>query len=131
MRWEYGFRVAWHGGRPDAAVVEVVTNVVRGFPGRQHEIAVRVCAAPTVTDGRGGFGFAALVIGGEPLRITIWVAGQCPPKINRREWLREMLPESVLHELVHYEQWRGGRALTERGVAVRVRNLLWCRRERT
>jgi len=33
--------------------------------------------------------------------------------------------ETILaHELVHYEQWRDGRELVERGVAVRARNIL-------
>ncbi len=31
--------------------------------------------------------------------------------------------ETFLHEWVHYEQWRSGGELTERGVRVRARNL--------
>lgn len=34
------------------------------------------------------------------------------------------IKESVVHELVHYEQWRDGRNITERGVTVRARNIL-------
>jgi hypothetical protein len=39
--------------------------------------------------------------------------------------------EGILaHELAHYEQWRDGRELIERGVAVRARNILRLIRDR-
>jgi len=36
----------------------------------------------------------------------------------------EEIKDSIAHELVHYEQWRDGKSFTERGVAVRSRNIL-------
>lgn len=34
------------------------------------------------------------------------------------------IKKSIVHEIVHYEQWRDGKKITERGVAVRVRNIM-------
>jgi hypothetical protein len=36
----------------------------------------------------------------------------------------EEIKNSIVHELVHYEQWRDGRDFTERGVEVRTRNII-------
>lgn len=84
-----------------------------------HEVEVIVVPAPAVSrpDGACGFG------GFAPADGRIYLAGQRPPDVSSAAW-QDLVAETLCHELAHYEQWRDGRELTERGVAVRARNLL-------
>jgi predicted SprT family Zn-dependent metalloprotease len=43
--------------------------------------------------------------------------------VRNREW-PAFLTEIIAHELAHYEQFRDGRKLQERGIAVRTRTLV-------
>jgi len=89
-----------------------------------HFLPVHVVPAPAVSDGEGGYGFAAFAWRPTP---RVFLAGDVKEiaagtSMDHQEAL-EMLEESFIHELVHYEQWRDGRKIQERGVAVRTRNI--------
>lgn len=84
----------------------------------RHTIQVYVVPAITVSDDGHRFGFAAFrMAGGEP---EIWIGGEPPKGVDD---LEAYLRENFAHELAHYEQWRDGRTLQERGVEVRARTL--------
>ena len=92
---------------------------LNGIVAFDRRVPVRLAPAPVVTDSRGGYGFGAW----DHEKWTIWIGGVRPPDVPLDDWL-DSLPETLAHEVVHYEQSRDGRRLTERGVAVRSRNLL-------
>lgn len=100
-----------------------VRTAVRAFVNRveqavrfEHEVPIVVVPAPVISVERdaafGGFchqeGKVRIIIGG-----AVHEDYKLPEIIN-----------TVAHELVHYEQWRDGRELGERGVAVRARNIV-------
>lgn len=99
------------------AVADAVPAVVR----LDHIVRMFVVPARTVSDGRGGCGFAAFrVIRSQP---EIWIAGQrCDRRVSDAVHARTLI-ESLAHELAHYEQWRDGKVLRERGVNVRARTI--------
>lgn len=68
-----------------------------------------------------GAGFGAFRINrGRP---EIWLAGEKPePSMSDADHAGEIL-EVLSHEVAHYEQWRDGREIQERGVAVRARTI--------
>ena len=68
------------------------------------------------------------------LPAFVTVAARVPRTDYRRRFVRERydgwislhlraVGHTLLHELVHYEQWRDRRPMTERGVNVRARGL--------
>lgn len=86
----------------------------------RHQLDVLVVPHPVVGDGEGGVGFACF---------------GAPPTADRdpvlciatgKWWMIDVAEcrRMVLHELAHYEQFRDGRPLTERGVERRARTLL-------
>jgi hypothetical protein len=88
----------------------------------ESEIDVRVYNAVLVVGDDLRVGFALFCPNGK--RPTIHMAGRLPAGWGDDSHLRRHLVESVFHEFVHYEQWAGRRAPTEKGVAVRVRGLM-------
>jgi hypothetical protein len=88
----------------------------------RHRLRIRVVPAKVVGDGKSGFGFGCFrVVRRAP---EIWLAGERPERtVTDAEWA-EMLTTTFAHELAHYEQWRDGRPLQERGVAVRARSIV-------
>jgi hypothetical protein len=94
-----------------------------------HRIIVHVVPGAVLEEiGGDGLGFGAfLVIHGEPhivlaSGLSWWIRQK---KIPRAEMIGQLL-RTFVHELVHYEQWRDGRWVQERGVRVRTRAL--CRK---
>ena len=119
-------------GVPPAAVREV-RRLTAGFArasGRRHPLVVHLVGADRVEADDGSFAFGLFC---HPLRysahrpVAVWVATRVPPADGRRAVAgggpRRVVGFTLLHELVHYEQYRDRRPLTERGVTVRVRHL--------
>ena len=113
------------GQRPDA--VRVIRETARALARVSPETAklrIRIAPAPCVTNGR-GFGWGAFDDPpGEVLRPTSYIAGEKPDDIGDEDWLSDMLPHVLAHEWAHYEQWRDGKPVRERGVEARARELL-------
>jgi len=86
-----------------------------------HPVKILIVPAPVVTDNYGNYGFGAFLYNGDDL--TIILAGEVLPDMNYSEWL-SLFKESFCHEFAHYEQYRDGKPLQERGVAIRARNLM-------
>jgi len=89
----------------------------------KHSLTVIVYPRATLTI-NGDAAFGAFEAGLQ----TIWVPGDMR-KLKSILKTRsdcpaiEMAVETLCHEIAHYEQWRDGRKLQERGVAVRTRTL--------
>lgn len=95
----------------------------------RHQVNATVASDSVLTHSDGEFAYglfwepystrkhpAIQVAGGmnRDARLHWWV----PPE---RDWL--CVVETLFHELVHYEQWRDGRPVNERGVVVRSHSL--------
>lgn len=93
----------------------------------RHAVKIHVVPSRVVGDqppfGRlHGVGFGAFAIRrGKP---SIWIAGIRQEGCITDDEHREMLLRVLCHELAHYEQWRDGKRLQERGVGVRARSLM-------
>jgi hypothetical protein len=82
----------------------------------RHPLKVSVTPSITVQGPSGGVGFGCFgTCDGKP---EIWMGGRPPTK-----WVAAWLRDVLAHELAHYEQYRDGKPLSERGVAVRTRTL--------
>jgi hypothetical protein len=89
---------------------------VQGVVRFEHDLPVIVIPSDVVSVERnasyGGFGFydnkPQIILGGT---------------VSEKNTLAEIL-DSAAHEIGHYEQFRDGRELTERGVKVRARGIL-------
>ncbi len=95
----------------------------------RHRISVVVAPAPAISGPDGGVGFGAFLCPARkrysgPLRIYIAgrPMGYKSAGVGRREAVHAV-GESLLHELAHYEQYRDGRTVQERGVEVRAKSL--------
>lgn len=87
----------------------------------QHLVRVLVVPAKSLSAGN-QFGFGAFVIKrGKP---EIWLAGQKPERSVTNQEHAEMIVATFAHELAHYEQWRDGLPLQERGVAIRAKRII-------
>lgn len=115
----------------DRVVRRVVSKGLRWYANNfpvPHNVKVLIVPAPVVIgpDGMSGFGVFCtrpVTVNDRRVRPGILIAGQCPPTgITYDDWL-QTIPETLFHELAHYEQFRDGRKLQERGVAVRALNL--------
>jgi hypothetical protein len=85
----------------------------------KHDLCIFVVSAILVSYKRlVGFGMF-IVEGGSP---RIVMGGELPPSIEPKDY-QISFAETMAHELAHYEQWRDGRRLQERGVSVRVNTL--------
>jgi hypothetical protein len=83
---------------------------------------IRVVVAPAIIlEKHGGRGFAAFLR--RKRTAEIWLAGMRPPQLEARHHAL-FVAHCFAHELVHYEQWRDGKCMQERGVEVRLRTLL-------
>ena len=112
--------------------VRRLTDELRGACPPTHRVLVTVVPHPAVEGTTGVFGFGIFhcpVRGRGPravVRIAV-AAGLADLVVRHRGETRAQavrdVAETFLHEWVHYEQWRAGRRLTERGVKVRARNL--------
>lgn len=99
----------------------------------EHAVNILVRPEVAIGNGAGAAGFAAFAWSkdrkpGAPAWMAIG-AGMVDAAVEEWEYTREealnTLRECLLHEWAHYEHWRDGRTEpTERGVAVRARNLL-------
>ena len=90
----------------------------------EHEIDVQVVPGVVIKMPGGGLGFGVFRFE-RCSGITIFIAGMAPPVdfMKRSDWLSQVR-EVICHEFVHYEQYRDGKRLSERGVRVRARNLV-------
>jgi len=106
----------------------------------RHRIAVVLSPSPSVRanviyrdsieESQSAFGFYSHF----PSRRAVWAPPRCSGLIvvaaNLRPLAhqicerREIVAETICHELVHYEQWRDGRKPTERGVEQRAKALV-------
>lgn len=114
------------------AELERLAAAVRRACPPAHRVTVLVVPNPTVAGPCGGVGFGCFIWPKRGPKVesaaTIAVAAGMADVLtadydaDRSEGLHAV-GETFLHELVHYEQWRSGASLTERGVKVRARNL--------
>lgn len=89
-----------------------------------HHVRVLVVPAPCIVDRNHGSGFGVfstrtITVRDRRVRPMIGIAGHCPQGCEYEDWL-QTLPETIFHEIAHYEQFRDGRKLQERGVAKRA-----------
>lgn len=104
--------------------VRLFCTVAPDFLRIEHPLPVIVVPAPVVAT-PDGYGFGVFV--GHRGKCHIWLAGALRDEkqnyLAKSENTKQVL-QSLAHELAHYEQWRDGRKLTERGVAVRARGII-------
>ena len=90
-----------------------------------HAILIDVVPAQKLTDPRGKLAVGIFYFDrhGEP---TISLAGDLRKSVERWGQDRALgeFVHTFAHELAHYEQWRDGRIVQERGVEVRARNIV-------
>lgn len=95
----------------------------------RHVIEVEMVPAPAI-EADGGFGFGLFVVPARKRQNpTIVIAAGLADVLQEeqgdsREDALLAVRHTFLHEFAHYEQWRDGRELTERGVSVRAAGLL-------
>lgn len=88
----------------------------------KHPIIVQVVPAAVIKDAvSGDIGFGCFDYQNKK-KLQIVIAGHKLPEFSDEEW-PDILIENFCHELAHYEQFRGGKKVQERGVRVRVRSL--------
>jgi hypothetical protein len=118
-------KVVAYRGFPESQY-KIISAIVAGLhriSSAVHPILVRVVPGMVVTDADGGgFGWGAFRAGGDN-RPQIIIPGHKPDELTDAEWLAEMLPTTIAHEWAHYEQYRDGKPVQERGVVVRARSL--------
>ena len=116
----------WDGRVVDPFMRAALADAVRclrrsGFV--RTDIPIHAVASEAVTDQCGGFGFGCMVLH-EQVPIAIYVAAMPPREAGKtRAERREFVLHTLAHELAHYEQWRDGNPLQERGVNVRARTI--------
>ncbi len=122
-RYKPGFRFRFKPGI-DPLVRQTIMRVARWFEKRsplKHQIRVFVVPNPVVMSELGeAFGVFC-----EPAKRThyarITVAAQTPsPKSRYFKYIATNIIVTLLHELVHYEQWRDKGRCDERGVEQRA-----------
>lgn len=80
----------------------------------KHKITVSLINAAVVIDFEGKSCVGLFIPTDQPQIIAVTVPGESPAEAVH----------TFLHEFAHYEQFRDGRPLTERGVNVRANNLM-------
>jgi hypothetical protein len=105
-----------------ASAIRRFLKSVAGVTEIRHWLPVSLVPAPTLQAPDGALGFAVFVV--DPKGARILVAGENPfEDCPEREFIESTL-HNVAHEIAHYEQWRDGRKVQERGVNLRATNLL-------
>lgn len=106
-------------------VRNMVEHLMRVSP-LYHKMIIELCPAPAITCENGiGFGAFLFVLQGRYCRIAIacdWLPWRKDGIGNRKDALH-FLMNSVAHEWGHYEQFRDGGTVQERGVNRRVKRL--------
>lgn len=96
-------------------------NVVR----LDHIVVVHVVPAPAVKSSDGErLGFGVFSYRDDPADVPsccIWLAANVPVACQAERL--DAILHTFAHELAHYEQWRDGRTMTERGVNVRAKSI--------
>jgi len=108
--------------------VRVVTRFVRKAEKElniKHRVRVMVVPAPVIEGEPGKFGFGCFVPGAPNKKFDcqIVLAGDLDEVGLKVSEQHEFIEETLAHELAHYEQWRDGKPLQERGVRVRGKNI--------
>lgn len=85
----------------------------------RHNLSIIVVPHESIVDNRGGSGFACFA----PWNRRIYLAAGLANLVPARERV-EALASTLAHELVHYEQFRDKKPLTDRGVQRRADALL-------
>jgi hypothetical protein len=120
------------GVRP--AVRRELHRLAKAFGPVLHDVFVTAVPYPALGMPDGGLAWGMFL---HPKRkrslpFYIFVAADVPARDLRRGYVRRLygrataaraVGHSLLHELAHYEQWRDGRELIERGVNVRAASL--------
>lgn len=124
----------YHGVRPDVrAALKAFARWLRREVTFRHPVRVTVVPHATVMGHEGLPGWAAFLIpppdytGGDVVRIVL--GGGKAPVLEAHYGYGPAeavaaLVHNLAHEVVHYEQWRDGRAVTERGVERRAAALV-------
>lgn len=117
-------------GKPRARDVKLARDFLRRLEGVteiQHYVRVRLVPVAVVyVDGcERGFG----VFVNFPRRLPIIYIGTGYRELKKHvgmteDEFEEHLRHNLAHEVAHYEQWRDGKKLQERGVNVRATNLV-------
>lgn len=125
-----GLRLYIYKGVPAWAAKEIKRTMplLKNVVEVSHWLPVRLVPAPTVSvieDQQCGFG-VFVAFGDE--RPQICLAGNLRGymkdyNLDRRD-VAWWIVENLVHELVHYEQWRDGRVGSHRGVDRRVRKIM-------
>jgi hypothetical protein len=131
--------VYWTYGPVPADIRKMVWDVIQWFDatsGIVHEMQVTVVEEPVVGGANGeddpNVGFAAFLYREYEDPVYIYLAAGAVDLLSKhpdpeiRMTRQEALDEvayGLLHEVAHYEQFRDGRPVIERGVAVRGRRL--------
>jgi hypothetical protein len=114
-----------------AEIALAVGRAIKAMPSViaiRNYIRIRVVPNASVKSKSGeysGLGFAVTLFDGGAVPEIVICAGMVEvfeKHMSHREAMKGLIG-TVLHEFVHYEQWRNGRTPTERGVTVRGRNL--------
>lgn len=102
--------------------VQSVCRKMESITDIRHDVLVYVVPSTAVTFNNTGCGFGCFThrVKGKP---AIILAGRRLPEIPVAEWV-DHLTDTIIHEIVHYEQFRDEKPITERGVAVRIKNLI-------
>lgn len=103
--------------------IRVMVDMVKGHIKLNHPLTVRVVPAQVIGTQEVGFGFGLFEYDKKGKDLTIMLSGHQLPDLQYDEWI-EMIMEALCHELAHYEQFRDGKKVQERGVRVRARNLM-------
>lgn len=92
----------------------------------EHNLEVIVVPAPSLEGRDGQYGFGCFVRPNDlsARGLTIWIAAGLADIVKPKREGRRAVASTLLHEFVHYEQFRDGRVATERGVQLRANNLL-------
>jgi hypothetical protein len=100
-----------------AGLVQLVVKV-------EHGVLVKVIPAQRVVDENGDPQLGLYYL--ETAQPTIALAGDLRKEVVEygKTNALEMFRDTFAHELAHYEQWRDGRPVQERGVNVRARNIV-------
>lgn len=122
-----GMHVVFRGSIPEATK-RTVSRIVRDLSnGTEIRHRIKVVAVEghklRFRDGKIAFAVFHCPESGESGPLTIYLACLRQPGMTKRNWYG-YLAGLVAHELAHYEQFRDGLKMQERGVAARAKRIL-------